>query len=210
MLSFKALSQPPFSLIHEYEAQFLNYFDFTVVIDTATAETMLVSYTIPEGVQKKPMSSCIKTDVRLFNQNCPSLAPSDYNFYYHPELAKNNYANFKTNLIKRHPKTPTNDLFHKLWNKLTGKYLQTWAQYDTLQVVTGPIFDYNYDNLYDRQGYYDSDSPTHYFFVAKKIHSNEVISFILPNYAEEFTCNLRESHSFKSFHKAPEKAPKRP
>uniref|UniRef100_A0AAY4C578 SMB domain-containing protein n=1 Tax=Denticeps clupeoides TaxID=299321 RepID=A0AAY4C578_9TELE len=105
--------------------------------------------------------------------------------------------------------------FRRIWDYFQAVLLKKYAmQYNGINVVTGPVFDYNYDGLYDTveqiQQHVPGTNipvPTHYFMVLTSCKNISVpmslcyqelqtVSFIVPHRADNSeTCNSSESES---------------
>uniref|UniRef100_A0A3B3DH13 SMB domain-containing protein n=1 Tax=Oryzias melastigma TaxID=30732 RepID=A0A3B3DH13_ORYME len=100
------------------------------------------------------ISDCLRADVRLTPSQSPrcddyettsSLTPA---FLFPPNLnvsADQQYdALLMSNVVPMYPR------FKKIWDFFHNSLLKKYAfQYNGINVVTGPVFDYNYDGRYD-------------------------------------------------------------
>ncbi|XP_053143212.1 ectonucleotide pyrophosphatase/phosphodiesterase family member 1 isoform X2 [Hemicordylus capensis] len=151
------------------------------------------------------ISSCIHVDNRIplsRNQNCsfyknhPQL---NYGFLFPPNLIKNernrNYDGlFTSNIV------PMYHAFQVIWNYFNAILLPTYAAArNGVNVITGPVFDYDYDGLYDTPEKVKRLTnntevlvPTHYFIIltsCKNVSqtplqcegSLDVVSYIVPH-----------------------------
>ncbi|XP_014666538.1 PREDICTED: ectonucleotide pyrophosphatase/phosphodiesterase family member 2-like [Priapulus caudatus] len=93
-----------------------------------------------------------------------------------------------------------------VWRQIMD-HVTRWAQiYGPLNIVTGPVFDYNYNGVYDTldetRFIYDGSTlpfPTHYYVLVSKCSGKiqgqqcdeelpEVMAFVIPNRMEQETC----------------------
>ncbi|KAM6973003.1 ectonucleotide pyrophosphatase/phosphodiesterase family member 3 [Aplochiton taeniatus] len=145
---------------------------------------------------------CLRADVRLAadqsprcNQNTGNITHS---FLYPANLNKTAEEEFDglllSNLVPMYPD------FKKVWDYFHSTLLKKYAsQYNSINVVTGPVFDYNYDGLCDSQDQILQfvpgsriPVPTHYFAVLTSCRDSsqavescsgelQTVSFLLPH-----------------------------
>ncbi|KAM4042778.1 ectonucleotide pyrophosphatase/phosphodiesterase family member 3 isoform 2-T2 [Anomaloglossus baeobatrachus] len=158
-----------------------------------------------EGSSLPPtLSDCLRPDGRVpeaNSQTCSDYMPdmSITHSFLHP-------PNFNSSFVEQYDSLITSNLvpmykeFLKIWNYLNNILLLRYAsEKNGINVVTGPVFDYNFDGHYDaanqNKSYVDGTKipiPTHYFMVltsCKNIAqtpitctgSLDVLSFIIPH-----------------------------
>ncbi|XP_028821901.1 venom phosphodiesterase 1-like isoform X1 [Denticeps clupeoides] len=175
----------------------------------------------PENPDPLPaiIEDCLRADVRILanqSQRCDQYAATNsisYAFLYPPSLNKTAEEQYDaltmTNVVPMLPQ------FRRIWDYFQAVLLKKYAmQYNGINVVTGPVFDYNYDGLYDTveqiQQHVPGTNipvPTHYFMVLTSCKNISVpmslcyqelqtVSFIVPHRADNSeTCNSSESES---------------
>uniref|UniRef100_A0AAY4C3K4 SMB domain-containing protein n=1 Tax=Denticeps clupeoides TaxID=299321 RepID=A0AAY4C3K4_9TELE len=166
------------------------------------------------------IEDCLRADVRILanqSQRCDQYAATNsisYAFLYPPSLNKTAEEQYDaltmTNVVPMLPQFRS-----KCLDMFTAVLLKKYAmQYNGINVVTGPVFDYNYDGLYDTveqiQQHVPGTNipvPTHYFMVLTSCKNISVpmslcyqelqtVSFIVPHRADNSeTCNSSESES---------------
>ncbi|XP_073431921.1 ectonucleotide pyrophosphatase/phosphodiesterase family member 3 isoform X2 [Dendrobates tinctorius] len=158
-----------------------------------------------EGSSLPPtISDCLRPDGRVpeaSSQNCSEYLPdmSITHSFLHP-------PNFNTSSVEQYDSLITSNLvpmykeFLKIWNYLNNILLLKYAsERNGVNVVTGPIFDYNFDGHIDSSAeiisYVDGSKipiPTHYFMVLTSCKDTvqtpvtcsgnlDVLSFIIPH-----------------------------
>uniref|UniRef100_A0AAY4DE56 SMB domain-containing protein n=1 Tax=Denticeps clupeoides TaxID=299321 RepID=A0AAY4DE56_9TELE len=160
------------------------------------------------------IEDCLRADVRILanqSQRCDQYAATNsisYAFLYPPSLNKTAEEQYDaltmTNVVPMLPQFRS-----KCLDMFTAVLLKKYAmQYNGINVVTGPVFDYNYDGLYDTveqiQQHVPGTNipvPTHYFMVLTSCKNISVpmslcyqelqtVSFIVPHRADNSeTCN---------------------
>ncbi|KAM8946615.1 ectonucleotide pyrophosphatase/phosphodiesterase family member 1 [Pelodytes ibericus] len=147
-------------------------------------------------------SSCIFVDVRVSSHNSQSCqfyhghSSMKYGFLFPPGYSGNNsYAGRVTsNIVPMYP------AFQVIWNYFHNVLLLKYAEKKNgVHVISGPIFDYNFDGRFDTEAQLIQMAnntgvyvPTHYFIImtsCKKISQTpqecmdplDVLSFILPH-----------------------------
>ncbi|XP_049336513.1 ectonucleotide pyrophosphatase/phosphodiesterase family member 2 isoform X2 [Astyanax mexicanus] len=180
------------------------------------------SYTVPKQVDVTPLpealSNCVRPDARVppaYSQSCTNYRADkqiSYSFLYPPQLASSQEARYDAVLITN--TVPMYPAFKRVWTYFQKALVKKFAsERNGLNVVIGPVFDYDYDGLRDsaeKMKQYVSGSvyiPTHFFIVAtscldytQTVDSCEgplsVFSFILPHRADnDETCNSSEEDS---------------
>uniref|UniRef100_UPI00398E6C12 autotaxin isoform X3 n=1 Tax=Pristiophorus japonicus TaxID=55135 RepID=UPI00398E6C12 len=180
------------------------------------------SYTVPKQVElfNLPdfLSNCVRPDIRIsasHSQSCSAYRADrqiSYGFLYPPTLGSSLEAKYDalltSNIVPMYP------AFKKIWNyfhKVIVKKLAT--ERNGINVISGPVFDYDYDGLYDtldkivRQVDGSIPVPTHYYSIMTScLDSTQPVdkcdgpltasSFILPHRPDnDESCNSNEDES---------------
>ncbi|XP_041664821.1 ectonucleotide pyrophosphatase/phosphodiesterase family member 3-like [Cheilinus undulatus] len=181
------------------------------------------SFTVddPKNLDPLPLapSDCLRADVRIAASQSPSC--HQYNtagnvshaFLYPPNLNATADQQFDallmSNVVPMYPE------FKKIWDYFHNTLLKKYASlYNGINVVTGPVFDYNYDGQFDSpeqiQHFVSGTSipiPTHYFVVLTSCRNATVpvsaceselqtVSFMLPHRPENSeSCQSTEAAS---------------
>ncbi|KAM6465714.1 ectonucleotide pyrophosphatase/phosphodiesterase family member 3 isoform 2-T2 [Liasis olivaceus] len=157
------------------------------------------SYTVSKSLVNAPSvpptaPDCLRLDVRIpaaQSQNCS---------FYQPDM------NFSSSILEQYDALVTSNIvpmykeFKRLWDYFHGTLLPKYAsERNGLNVISGPIFDYNYDGLFDSRDIITQNGtnteipiPSHYFVVLTSCEdptntplncsgSWKVLSFILPH-----------------------------
>ncbi|XP_069776682.1 autotaxin isoform X4 [Narcine bancroftii] len=138
------------------------------------------SYTVPKQVElfniPDFLSNCVRPDVRIsasHSQSCAAYRADrqiSYGFLYPPILGS--FLDAKYDALLTSNIVPMYPAFKKVWNhfhKVVVKRLAT--ERNGINILSGPVFDYNYDGLYDtldkikRQVDGSIPVPTHYYSV---------------------------------------------
>ncbi|KAJ8000145.1 hypothetical protein DPEC_G00201800 [Dallia pectoralis] len=195
------LFQTTYSLLH--------HSDFISGYSQDLSMPLWTSFTVPKQDEvtpvpiAEPASECVRADMRVppdHSQACTSYSQDtdvSYGFLYPPELATSIKSKYEASLITN--TVPMYPAFKKVWSYLQGVLLKRYAEEnDGINVVTGPIFDHNYDGLQDTteeiKGYAGDSAPipSHYYVVitsCKEMNqtadecngSLSVFSFLLPH-----------------------------
>ncbi|XP_070589631.1 ectonucleotide pyrophosphatase/phosphodiesterase family member 3 [Erythrolamprus reginae] len=165
------------------------------------------SYTVSKSSTSVPPSAsdCLRLDVRIpaaQSQNCFNYQPDmtiTPNFLYPPDFSSSGIEQYDALITSNI--VPMYREFTRLWNYFHRTLLLKYAnETNGLNVISGPIFDYNYDGKFDS---YDTIKqfvnntkipiPTHYFVVLTSCENRtntplncppgflQVLSFILPH-----------------------------
>ncbi|CAJ0938714.1 unnamed protein product [Ranitomeya imitator] len=172
-----------------------------------------------EGSSLPPtVSDCLRPDGRVpeaKSQNCSEYLPdmSITHSFLHP-------PNFNSSSVEQYDSLITSNLvpmykeFLKIWNYLNNILLLKYAsERNGVNVVTGPVFDYNFDGQVDspaeNKSYVDGSKipiPTHYFMVLTSCNDTietpvtcsgnlDVLSFIIPHRPDNTeSCATKHSH----------------
>ncbi|XP_061093183.1 venom phosphodiesterase CdcPDE [Conger conger] len=181
------------------------------------------SYTVdkPGSVTPLPevISSCLRPDVRISGGSSPrcdqyaaggNITPA---FLYPPNLNESDIEQYDgllmSNVVPMYPE------FKKIWDYFHTVLLMKYAwQYNGVNVVSGPVFDYNYDGIFDTPEQIEQfvtgtviPVPTHYFVVLSSCKNTsfpvgdcreamQTVSFLLPHRpTNSEVCNSHEAES---------------
>uniref|UniRef100_A0A8C5MIP1 Ectonucleotide pyrophosphatase/phosphodiesterase 1 n=1 Tax=Leptobrachium leishanense TaxID=445787 RepID=A0A8C5MIP1_9ANUR len=166
---------------------------------------MWSSYTVEKNAYPSSSidlnSTCIFVDTRMtsgYSQSCKfyhSHTSLKYGFLFPPRYAKNNtyVGSITSNIVPMYP------AFQEIWNYFHDVLLLKYAEKKNgVQVVSGPIFDYNFDGRFDtveqivQTSNTDVYIPTHYFIILSScknvsqtplqcIGPLDVLPFIVPH-----------------------------
>uniref|UniRef100_A0A8C7R2G4 SMB domain-containing protein n=1 Tax=Oncorhynchus mykiss TaxID=8022 RepID=A0A8C7R2G4_ONCMY len=179
------------------------------------------SYTLDKPVRvisSKVTPDCLRADVRIpadKSPRCGQYAPArniTHGFLYPPNLNKTAEEEYDgllmSNVVPMYPE------FKKVWDYFHTTLLKKYAsQYNGINVVTGPAFDYNYDGQFDSQDQIEQfvtgtqiPIPTHYFAVLTSCKDSQpvsscnselqTVSFLIPHKADNSeNCNNGDTAS---------------
>uniref|UniRef100_A0A8C0XG39 Ectonucleotide pyrophosphatase/phosphodiesterase family member 2 n=1 Tax=Castor canadensis TaxID=51338 RepID=A0A8C0XG39_CASCN len=181
------------------------------------------SYTVSKQAEvsgiPEHLTNCVRPDVRVspsFSQNCLAYKNDkqmSYGFLFPPYLSSSPEAKYDaflvTNMVPMYP------AFKRIWNYFQRVLVKKYAsERNGVNVISGPIFDYDYDGLRDTEDeikqYVEGSSipvPTHYYSIitscldftqpADKCDGPlSVSSFILPHRSDnDESCNNSEDES---------------
>ncbi|XP_070970131.1 ectonucleotide pyrophosphatase/phosphodiesterase family member 3-like [Oncorhynchus clarkii lewisi] len=180
------------------------------------------SYTLdkPENMDPLPAVTpdCLRADVRIpadKSPRCGQYAPArniTHGFLYPPNLNKTAEEEYDgllmSNVVPMYPE------FKKIWDYFHTTLLKKYAsQYNGINVVTGPAFDFNYDGQFDSQDQIEQfvtgtqiPIPTHYFAVLTSCKDSQpvsscnnelqTVSFLIPHKADNSeNCNNGDTAS---------------
>uniref|UniRef100_A0A8C6VVF7 Ectonucleotide pyrophosphatase/phosphodiesterase 2 n=1 Tax=Nothobranchius furzeri TaxID=105023 RepID=A0A8C6VVF7_NOTFU len=180
------------------------------------------SYTVSRQVEVSPvpdvLSNCVRPDPRVapaFSQSCSNYRAErhiTHGFLYPPQLSSNLDKKYDAVLITN--TVPMYPAFRRVWGHLQRTLVKKYAtERNGVNVLVGPIFDYNYDGARDSAEKIKEfvsgalPIPTHYFVVltscldftqAADSCSGPLSSaaFILPHRPNnDETCNSSEDES---------------
>ncbi|XP_074122655.1 autotaxin isoform X5 [Sminthopsis crassicaudata] len=195
--------------------------------ESGYSETLLMplwtSYTVSKQAEvssiPEHLTNCVRPDVRIspsYSQNCLAYKNDkqiSYGFLFPPYLSSSTESKYDaflvTNMIPMYP------AFQRIWNYFQRVLVKRYAtERNGVNVISGPIFDYDYDGLHDTQDkikqHVEGSSipiPTHYYSIitscldftqpADKCDGPlSVFSFILPHRSDnEESCNSSEDES---------------
>ncbi|XP_069477649.1 autotaxin isoform X2 [Ambystoma mexicanum] len=194
--------------------------------ESAYSETFLMplwsSYTVSKQAEvsglPEHLSSCVRLDPRISagnSQSCSAYKADkqmSYGFLFPPQLSSSAEAKYDalliTNLIPVYP------AFKKIWNYFQRVLVKRYAtERNGVNVISGPIFDYDFDGLYDTPDKIKQfvegtiPVPTHYYsIITSCLDFNQpadicdgplsVVSFILPHRPDnDESCNSSDEES---------------
>ncbi|XP_038135669.1 venom phosphodiesterase 1 [Cyprinodon tularosa] len=163
--------------------------------------------------------NCLRADVRLpklLSPRCDQYEAAEkltYAFLYPPNL--NQTADQQYDGLTMSNVIPMYPAFKRIWDYLHNTLLKKYASiYNGINVVTGPVFDYNYDGRYDTSEQIEQvvpgtniSIPTHYFMVLTSCKDMQkpvsacdgelqTVSFLLPHRADHTeSCKSAEEES---------------
>uniref|UniRef100_A0A3Q4BLZ3 SMB domain-containing protein n=1 Tax=Mola mola TaxID=94237 RepID=A0A3Q4BLZ3_MOLML len=157
------------------------------------------------------MLGCLRADVRIPASTSPrcdeynSSGNMTHGFLYPPNL--NATANQQYDALLMSNVVPMYREFKKVWDYFHSTLLKKYASiYNGINVVMGPVFDYNYDGQYDSPEFVSGTNisvPTHYFAVVTSCKDSaltvtacdgelQTVSFLLPHRADNSeNCRVR-------------------
>uniref|UniRef100_A0A7N6B519 SMB domain-containing protein n=1 Tax=Anabas testudineus TaxID=64144 RepID=A0A7N6B519_ANATE len=177
------------------------------------------SFTIDKPMNLDPLSpvtpDCLRADVRLPVSQSPRCDQYDRAgnvtsaFLYPPNLNATGDQQYDALLLSN--VVPMYPEFKKVWDYFHSTLLKEYASiYNGINVVTGPVFDYNYDGQYDTQEFVSGTNipiPTHYFAVLTSCRNSnqpvtacdgelQTVSFLLPHRSDNSeSCKSTEAES---------------
>ncbi|XP_076122088.1 autotaxin isoform X1 [Alosa pseudoharengus] len=200
----------------------LHHSDYISAYSEALSMPLWTSYTVPKQVDvttlPDALSNCVRPDARIppaYSQSCTAYRADkqlSYGFLYPPQLASTQDARFDAVLITN--TVPMYPAFKRMWTYFQKVLVKRYAsERNGVNIVSGPIFDYDYDGLRDtaeKMKQYVSGSipnPTHFFIVVTSCldytHTLDscdgplsVFAFILPHRADnDESCNSADDES---------------
>uniref|UniRef100_A0A8C9UAA0 Ectonucleotide pyrophosphatase/phosphodiesterase 2 n=1 Tax=Scleropages formosus TaxID=113540 RepID=A0A8C9UAA0_SCLFO len=200
----------------------LHHSDYISGYSETLAMPLWTSYTVSKQVDvallPESLIGCVRPDVRVSpgnSQSCSGYKADkqiSYSFLFPPQLASAPDARYDAFLITN--TVPMYPAFKRVWNYFQKILVKRYAsERNGINVVSGPIFDYDYDGLRDtaeKRKQYVSGSvaiPTHYYSVLTSCLDYtqtvdacdgplSVFSFILPHRADnDESCNSSEDES---------------
>uniref|UniRef100_A0A3Q2PGR3 Ectonucleotide pyrophosphatase/phosphodiesterase 2 n=1 Tax=Fundulus heteroclitus TaxID=8078 RepID=A0A3Q2PGR3_FUNHE len=167
-----------------------------------------------------PSANCIRVNPRVSSVHSLSCTAYNknshltYGFLFPPDLATSPESRYDSSLITN--TVPMYPAFKRIWTYLQGTLLRRYSDENNgINVLSGPIFDYNYDGLRDTTeqikeyvSHMDTPPiPTHFYVIVtccQEINQTvdecdgalKVFSFILPHRPDNSeTCNSAEEES---------------
>ncbi|XP_034016368.1 ectonucleotide pyrophosphatase/phosphodiesterase family member 2 isoform X2 [Thalassophryne amazonica] len=167
------------------------------------------AYTLPRQEDMTPIpevsagAQCIRVDSRVspeHSQSCTAYSRNNHvtsGFLFPPDMAMLPESRYDASLITN--TVPMYPAFKKVWSYLQGTLLRRYAEENNgINIMAGPIFDYNYDGLRDSMETIKEFStdvlhiPSHFYIVVSSCREQnqtveecdgalKVFSFILPH-----------------------------
>ncbi|XP_029695289.1 autotaxin isoform X2 [Takifugu rubripes] len=158
----------------------LHHSDFISGYSEALTMPLWTSYTVSRQVEVSPLpeslSNCVRPDTRVppsYSQSCTNYRADKqitHAFLYPPQLSSNGEKKYDAVVITN--TVPMYPAFKKIWSYFQRSLVKRYAtERNGLNVLVGPIFDYDYDGVRDSTEKikdYSSGTipvPTHYFVV---------------------------------------------
>ncbi|TWW79733.1 Ectonucleotide pyrophosphatase/phosphodiesterase family member 2 [Takifugu flavidus] len=158
----------------------LHHSDFISGYSEALTMPLWTSYTVSRQVEVSPLpeslSNCVRPDTRVppsYSQSCTNYRADKqitHAFLYPPQLSSNGEKKYDAVVISN--TVPMYPAFKKIWSYFQRSLVKRYAtERNGLNVLVGPIFDYDYDGVRDSTEKikdYSSGTipvPTHYFVV---------------------------------------------
>ncbi|XP_067363866.1 autotaxin isoform X1 [Channa argus] len=205
-----------YSLLHHVE--FISGYSKEVAMPLWTAYTLSRQEDMTPVPEVSPGVQCIRVDPRVsaeHSQSCTSYNQNSqltYGFLFPPELASSAESRHDASLITN--TVPMYPAFKRIWSYLQGTLLRRFAEENNgVNILAGPVFDYNYDGLRDTTEKMKEFSPaappvpTHYYTVVTSCQelnqtveecngALRVFSFLLPHRPDNSeTCNSDKDES---------------
>ncbi|XP_031676373.1 ectonucleotide pyrophosphatase/phosphodiesterase family member 2-like isoform X2 [Oncorhynchus kisutch] len=200
----------------------LHHSDYISGYSESLSMPLWTSYTVSKQVEVTPLpehlTNCVRPDIRIppgFSQSCSNYKADkqiSFAFLYPPQLAPTQDGKFDAVLITN--TVPMYPAFKRIWSYFQKTLVKKYAmERNGLNLICGPIFDYDYDGLRDsaeKIKQYGSGSgpiPTHYYCVitscldftqAEDICTGPLSSsaFILPHRSDnDESCSSSEDES---------------
>uniref|UniRef100_A0A669ELQ5 Ectonucleotide pyrophosphatase/phosphodiesterase 2 n=1 Tax=Oreochromis niloticus TaxID=8128 RepID=A0A669ELQ5_ORENI len=220
-------TQLPFgrpAVMFDTQYSLLHHVEFISGYSKERAMPLWTSYTLPPPEDMTPIpdaspsAKCIRVDARVsadHSQSCSAYSQNThltYGFLFPPELATSPESRYDASLITN--TVPMYPAFKRVWSYLQGTLLRRYAEENNgINVLCGPVFDYNYDGLRDTTEKiieFSADGfpvPTHFYTVitsCQEVNQTvdecegalKVFSFLLPNKPDNSeACNSAEDES---------------
>ncbi|KAM3928716.1 autotaxin isoform 7-T7 [Leptodactylus fuscus] len=200
----------------------LYHSDFVSGYSESLQIPLWTSYTVSKQAEVSGipdyLSSCVRLDPRISpgnSQSCSAYKADkqmSYGFLFPPQLSSSADAKYDAFLITN--VIPIYPAFKRIWNYFQRVLVKRYAsERNGVNVLAGPIFDYDYDGLYDTpdkiKTFVDGTIPvpTHYFcIITSCLDFNQpadscdgrlsVTSFIIPHRPDnDESCNSSEDDS---------------
>ncbi|KAM4028470.1 autotaxin isoform 3-T3 [Anomaloglossus baeobatrachus] len=198
----------------------LHHSDFVSGYSESLQMPLWTSYTVSKQTEvsgiPEYLSNCVRLDPRISpgnSQSCSAYKADkqmSYGFLFPPQLSSSADAKYDAVLITN--VIPIYPAFKKIWNYFQRVLVKRYAsERNGVNVLAGPIFDYDYDGLYDTpdkiKTFVDGTIPvpTHYFcIITSCLDFNQpadscdgrlsVSSFIIPHRPDnDESCNFSRS-----------------
>ncbi|GLD59508.1 ectonucleotide pyrophosphatase/phosphodiesterase family member 2-like protein [Lates japonicus] len=213
------------AVMFDTQYSLLHHVEFISGYSKELAMPLWTAYTLPRQEEMTPVPEvspsgvqCIRVDSRVsadHSQSCTTYNQNNhltYGFLFPPELASSPESRYDASLITN--TVPMYAAFKKMWSYLQGTLLRRYAEErNGVNILAGPIFDYNYDGLRDtteKIKEFSPDAPpvpTHFYTVVTSCQElNQtleecdgglrVFSFLLPHRPDNSeACNSAEDES---------------
>ncbi|XP_056378652.1 ectonucleotide pyrophosphatase/phosphodiesterase family member 2 isoform X6 [Hyla sarda] len=202
----------------------LYHSDFVSGYSESLQMPLWTSYTLSKQAEvsgiPEYLSNCVRLDPRISpgnSQSCSAYKADkqmSYGFLFPPQLSSSADAKYDAFLITN--VIPIYPAFKRIWNYLQRVLVKRYAsERNGINVLTGPIFDYDYDGLHDTpekiKTFVDGTIPvpTHYFcIITSCLDFNQpadncdgrlsVMSFIIPHRPDnDESCNQNSEDDSK-------------
>uniref|UniRef100_A0A665UB52 SMB domain-containing protein n=1 Tax=Echeneis naucrates TaxID=173247 RepID=A0A665UB52_ECHNA len=188
----------------------LHHVEFVSGYSRELAMPLWTSYTLPRQVSVR--LQCIRADPRVPADHSQKNFFDSLKLCFLAELASSPESRYDASLITN--TVPMYPAFKRMWTYLQGTLLTRYAEENNgINVLAGPVFDYNYDGLRDTMEKIKEFSPdappvpTHFYTVVTSCQETnqtldecdgalKVFSFLLPNRPDNSeACNSAEDES---------------
>ncbi|XP_030074346.1 autotaxin isoform X12 [Microcaecilia unicolor] len=209
-------------VLYRTKYSLLHHSDFESGYSESLLMPLWTSYTVTKQVEISPvpehLSNCVRLDPRISPANSQSCSAykgdkhMSYGFLFPPQLSSSADTRYDAFLITN--VIPVYPAFKKIWNYFQRVLMKRYAtERNGINVISGPIFDYDYDGLHDtpeKIKQYVAGSipvPTHYYSIItscldfsqpvdKCDGPLSVFSFIFPHRPDnDESCNNLEDES---------------
>ncbi|CAH2285818.1 ectonucleotide pyrophosphatase phosphodiesterase family member 2 isoform X2 [Pelobates cultripes] len=210
------------AVLYKTKYSVLYHTDFQSGYSDVFLMPLWTSYTVSKQADSsgipEHLANCVRLDPRISpgnSQSCSAYKADkqmSYGFLFPPPLSSSADAKYEAFLITN--VIPIYPAFKKIWNYLQRTLVKRLAsERNGVNIITGPIFDYDYDGLYDSpekvKTYVDKSIPvpTHYYaIITSCMDFNQpadncdgrlsVLSFIIPHRPDnDESCNNSEDES---------------
>ncbi|XP_063155695.1 ectonucleotide pyrophosphatase/phosphodiesterase family member 2 isoform X4 [Candoia aspera] len=169
------------AVLYRTKYSILHHHDFESGYSETFQMPLWTSYTISKQAEvsgvPEQLISCVRPDLRISPSNSQSCTAYrvdrqlSYGFLFPPQLSSSAEAKYDafliTNVIPMYP------AFKKVWNYFQRVLVKRYAiERNGVNVISGPIFDYDFDGLHDTPDkiklYVEGSSipvPTHYYSI---------------------------------------------
>ncbi|XP_016112856.1 ectonucleotide pyrophosphatase/phosphodiesterase family member 2-like [Sinocyclocheilus grahami] len=200
----------------------LHHSDYISGYSEALSMPLWTSYTVSKQVDFTPLtealSNCVRLDIRVpsaYSQSCSNYHTDkqiSYSFLYPPQLSSSQEVRYDAVLITN--TVPMYPALKRVWGYFQKSLVRRYAiERNGVNVVVGPIFDYDYNGLRDsaetiKQYVRGSvQIPSHYYIVVTSCLDYtqtvdscagplSVFSYILPHRSDnEESCNSSEDET---------------
>ncbi|XP_053322601.1 ectonucleotide pyrophosphatase/phosphodiesterase family member 2 isoform X2 [Spea bombifrons] len=210
------------AVLYKTKYSVLHHSDFESGYSEVFLMPLWTSYTVSKQADlsgiPEHLVNCVRLDPRVSPGNCQSCAAykadkqMSYGFLFPPQLSSSAEAKYDAFLITN--VIPVYPAFKRIWNYFQRVLVKRLAsERNRVNVMCGPIFDYDYDGLYDSPEkikiFVDGSIPvpTHYYCIitscldftqpADKCDGQlSVLSFIIPHRPDnDESCNSSDDEA---------------